>query len=137
MPMKTAGYTIGKLARAAGVNVETVRYYQRLGLIREPAKPAQGHRRYSNDTVARLRFIRRAQRLGFTLKEVAELLSLEDGKCKEARGLAEEKRAVVDSQISDLSAMRRELERLIRACNRSGGNARRCALIDTLTHDGG
>ncbi len=135
--MAAAPYTIGQLAREAGVNVETVRYYQRLGLIPEPAKRAQGYRRYSSETVARLRFIRRAQRLGFTLKEISELLELEDGKCKEARTLAEEKRAVIDAQIGDLSAMRRELERLIRACKRSGANARRCALIDTLTRDGG
>ncbi len=135
--MVAAPYTIGKLAREAGVHVETVRYYQRLGLIPEPAKRDQGYRRYSSDTVARLRFIRRAQRLGFTLKEIGELLELEDGKCKEARTLAEEKRAVIDAQISDLSAMRKELEKLIRACQRSGVNSRRCALIDTLARGGG
>jgi DNA-binding transcriptional MerR regulator len=67
--MSPSGYTIGKLARDAGVNVETIRYYERLGLIRRPGKPVQGYRRYPSDMVARLRFIRRAQCLGFTLKE--------------------------------------------------------------------
>lgn len=135
--MDATRYTIGTLAREASVNVETVRYYQRVGLLRQPAKPNSGYRRYPQQAVARLRFIRRAQRLGFTLKEIAELLELEDGKCKEARTLAEEKRAVIDAQISDLSAMGRELEKLIRACKRSGVNSRRCALIDTLAQDSG
>ena len=64
------GYTIGQLARAAGVNVETVRYYQRIGLLEEPPRPARGYRRYPPDSVARLHFIRQAQGLGFSLREI-------------------------------------------------------------------
>lgn len=131
--MKVTGYTIGRLAREAGVNVETIRYYQRVGLIRRPTKPAEGYRRYSHETVARLQFIKRAQRLGFTLKEITELLKLEDGKCSEAREIAEEKRAVIDTQIKDLTAMRAALDKLIRACKRNGAKGQSCALIDTLT----
>jgi MerR family transcriptional regulator, mercuric resistance operon regulatory protein len=130
--MKVLSYTIGRLAQAVGLNVETIRYYQRLGLIREPAKPVQGYRRYPSETIARLQFIKRAQRLGFTLKEIDELLQLEDGKCREARELAEEKRAFVQRQIKDLTAMQGELDRLIRACKRKGSNGQSCALIDTL-----
>lgn len=130
--MKTSGYTIGKLAQAAGVNVETIRYYQRVGLMREPGRPVEGYRRYPEQAVARLRFIKRAQRLGFTLKEIADLLQLEDGKCKESREIAEEKRALIASQINDLTAMRMELDKLIGACKRKGNNDQSCALIDTL-----
>ena len=70
--------TIGRLAQSAGVNVETIRYYQRVGLLKEPEKPAYGYRHYPPDTVARIRFIKRAQQLGFTLEEISELLSLGD-----------------------------------------------------------
>ncbi|MEE9596713.1 MAG: MerR family transcriptional regulator [Acidiferrobacterales bacterium] len=131
--MKTSSYTIGKLAREAAVNVETVRYYQRVGLIRKPTKPTEGYRRYSRETVARLRFIKRAQRLGFTLKEITELLKLEDGKCKQAREIAEDKRALIDAQIKDLAGMRAALDKLIRACKRNRTNAGSCAVIDALT----
>ena len=130
--MSPSGYTIGKLARDAGVNVETIRYYERLGLVRRPGKPVQGYRRYPSDTVARLRFIRRAQRLGFTLKEIGELLELEDGKCAQARQIAEEKRTVIDTQIKDLTVMRTTLDTLIRACRRNRTNKGHCAVIDTL-----
>ena len=132
MLIKVPDYTVGRLAREAGVNVETIRYYQRVGLISEPRKPVAGYRRYPAETVARLRFIKRAKRLGFTLKEIADLLQLEDGRCKEARAIAEEKRTLITSQINDLTAMQTELDKLIRACKRKGSNSQSCALIDTL-----
>ena len=75
-----ASLTIGRLAESAQVNVETVRYYQRRGLMREPARPTGSVRRYSNDDVTRIRFIKRAQQLGFTLDEITSLLKLEDGR---------------------------------------------------------
>ena len=82
--------TIGTLARAAGVGVETIRYYQRRGLVEEPTKPIGGHRRYSPAAARRVRFIKRAQQLGFTLEEVTSLLALEDGRsCRETRMLAD------------------------------------------------
>ena len=74
--------TIGRLARAAGVNVESVRYYQRRGLVAEPERPQNSVRRYSEDSVKRIRFIKRAQDLGFTLAEIANLLALEDGRSR-------------------------------------------------------
>lgn len=127
-----APLTIGRLARAAGINVETIRYYQRIGLIEEPPRPSQGYRRYPAETVARIRFIKRAQELGFTLQEVQELLSLHDGDCDEARLLAEKKRAVIQARINDLQAIQAELETLIEACRSSDGQ-HRCALIERLT----
>lgn len=85
--MQTQASAIGTIARQAGVNVETIRYYQRIGLLREPARPQGGVRRYPPDTVERIRFIKRAQDIGFTLEEVAELLRLNDGvHCRDARG---------------------------------------------------
>lgn len=126
--------TIGALASAVGVNVETVRYYQRVGLIEKPSKPAQGYRRYPASTAQRIRFIKRAQEMGFTLQEITELLSLNDGDCEEARLLAERKREVVQQRIRDLNAIRKELEKLIKACRDNTDGQDRCAIIDTLAN---
>ena len=90
--------TIGRLAKAAGVNVETIRYYQRRGLLDEPEKPLGGHRRYADSATGRVSFIKRAQQLGFTLEEVKSLLKLEDGQsCRETRLLAEHKLALIEA----------------------------------------
>ena len=91
------GMTIGQLAKAVGVNVETIRFYQRIGLIRAPTKPLRGVRRYADGDAARLRFIRRAQELGFALAEIRQLLALEDGQscavtCAAARSPARSSR---------------------------------------------
>ncbi|MGH8401042.1 MAG: MerR family transcriptional regulator, partial [Gammaproteobacteria bacterium] len=83
MPRTDANLTVSRVARAAKVNVETIRYYQRRGLLRRPAKPAQGYRTYSPETVERIRFIKRAQELGFTLAEIENLLALGAGHCRE------------------------------------------------------
>src|SRR5438045_4201239 len=109
--------TIGRLAKAAGVNVETIRYYQRRGLVDEPYKPLGGYRRYAPSAVSRVRFIKRAQQLGFTLEEVTNLLRLEDGQsCRETRLLAEHKLTMIEERIADLTRMRRMLKGLIAAC---------------------
>ena len=127
-------FTIGRLAHAAGVNVETVRYYQRVGLIVEPDKPAQGFRKYSSDTLEQIRFIKRAQRLGFNLKEIAELLELNEGCCSDIRVRAELKRDKIEKQIRDLQALQTTLDQLIYAC-RSGKNERKCPIVETLLTD--
>ena len=115
--MASNGMTIGAAARAAGVHVETLRFYQRLGLVAQPARPANGFRRYGEDTVARLRFIRRAQELGFTLEETHSLLRLADGvSCEATRRLAEAKLATIEARLRDLQRMRRALVELIDAC---------------------
>ena len=123
--------TIGRLARAVGVHVETVRYYQRIGLVRKPEKPVQGFRAYSPATVGRITFIKRAQRLGFTLDEVRELLELGDGHCADVRARAEEKRARVDARVRELQALRATLDDLIRACL-AGRDDAHCPIVETL-----
>lgn len=125
--------TIGSLARGADVNVETIRFYQRRGLLTEPSKPLGGHRRYATDAVNRVRFIKRAQRLGFTLEEVKGLLLLEDGQSsRETRLLAEHKLTIIEARMADLSRMRRRLESLIAECA-EGKRPRACPIIDTLS----
>ena len=128
----TTALTISGVARAAAVNVETVRYYQRRGLIREPPKPRQGYRIYTPETVDRLRFIKRAQELGFTLVEIKNLLSLGDGHCRQTQELAERKLSLIQGRIRDLKAMERVLGKLVQACGQHG-DAPGCPIIETLT----
>jgi MerR family mercuric resistance operon transcriptional regulator len=126
--------TIGKLAERAGVNVETIRYYQRRGLLDEPKKPLGGYRRYPSDTVKRVRFIKRAQGLGFTLEEVAGLLRLDAaGACVETRELAAHKLALIEVKLSELGAMREGLAALVAKCDKGGNRA--CPIIQVLVTD--
>jgi MerR family mercuric resistance operon transcriptional regulator len=127
------GMTIGRLAKAAGVNVETVRYYQRRGLIVEPSKPPGSHRRYPARVLVQMGFIRRAQQLGFSLEEVKGLLKLDDGRSPRAtRLIAERKSQVLDSRIAELSSMRRRLKALIAASRKLKGRGS-CPIIAALT----
>lgn len=127
--------TIGGLAKAAHVHVETIRYYQRRGLLRETTRPPGGIRRYDHTDLDRLRFVKTAQRLGFSLEEVAELLYLEDGQqCHEASALAEYKLSDIRVKIKNLQRMERVLAALIHDCNNRRGNIA-CPLIMSL-HDG-
>lgn len=128
---RPTGITIGQLARIAGVHIETIRYYQRRGLLRMPPKPAGGIRRYTPEILTRLRFVKRAQELGFTLREIADLLRLGDGECRQARVLAERKHADIAARIKDLRAMQRTLKRLIQVC--SNQPQARCPIIKALT----
>ena len=126
--------TIGRVAEAAGINVETIRFYQRLGLLDEPEKPSGGVRRYGVEFVARLRFIKRAKQLGFSLAEVQRLLVLEDPQsCGKARSLAAEKLALVENRIADLERMRSVLTDLVARCDVRRGKVA-CPIIATLTH---
>lgn len=127
-----ASLTIGALARAAGVGVETVRYYQRRRLLDEPPRPPGGIRRYGERDLVRLRFIRHAQELGFTLDEIAELLALDEGRdCDEAKRLAGAKLAVVRQRLTRLRRIERALADQVRACEQRGGR-QRCPLIEAL-----
>jgi MerR family mercuric resistance operon transcriptional regulator len=124
--------TIGKLAKSTGVNVETIRYYQRLGLLDEPARPPGGVRRYADAVVARVRFIKRAQELGFSLAEIRRLMRLGDPQsCGKARALAAEKLALVESRVTDLQKLRGVLEELIGRCDRRRGKVA-CPIIESL-----
>jgi MerR family mercuric resistance operon transcriptional regulator len=129
--MQPATLTIGRLARAAGVNVETVRYYQRLGLVDEPAKPERGFRHYPAAALDRIVFIKRAQQLGFRLQEIRELLELGDGHCADVRAKAEAKRRQIEAQIRDLRAMGATLDELIATCRTGRGDAH-CPMVETL-----
>ena len=112
--------TVGRLAKAAGLNVETIRYYQRRGLLDEPRKPLGGHRRYPQDAVRTLAFIRRAQQLGFSLEEVKTLLALARGtNTRATRELAEKKYDLLGTRVAQLNKMRKQLERLIAASKRA------------------
>ncbi|MBL1275197.1 MAG: MerR family DNA-binding protein [Ectothiorhodospiraceae bacterium] len=127
-----SAYTIGKLAAAADVNIETVRYYQRLKLILEPVKPAHGYRQYSADYLSRILFIKRTQSLGFTLKEIQELLDLGDGHCQEVQQLAEDKIVKIEERLSDLQAMRSALKDLLIKCQTNNIENAPCALIKSI-----
>ena len=124
--------TIGFLAKAAGVNIETIRYYQRIGLVTEPEKPVQGYRIYPSETLKRIKFIKRAQQLGFSLSEIAELLQLGDANCVDVRLRAEEKRTQIDRQINDLHNLRSTLTQLINSCKNESGN-HHCVIVETLS----
>ncbi|MBK1646747.1 Hg(II)-responsive transcriptional regulator [Thiocapsa imhoffii] len=127
--------TIGKLADTAGVNIETIRYYQRRGLLDEPPKPLGGHRRYAPEQAKRVRFIKRAQALGFTLDEVGALLTLDAAcACDETRALAVRKLGLIEQKMADLAAMRQALGGLVQQCNAGDGGAN-CPIIDVLAGD--
>lgn len=111
--------TIGKLATAAGVGRETIRYYERIGLLNEPPRSKAGYRHFSPDAVDRLHFIRRAQELGFTLAEITDLLGLrvdEVSACGAVEARARTKLATIADKIEDLRRMETALERLVEQC---------------------
>jgi Hg(II)-responsive transcriptional regulator len=126
---------IGEAAARAGVNIETLRYYERRGLLREPARQASGYRAYDEDSVRVVRFVKRAQELGFSLADVEELLRLAAGNapasCREVRALATAKIGDLDRRIATLGAMRASLVDLVRTCNRRG-RKRECPLIEAI-----
>ena len=123
--------TASAAAEAAQVNVETLRYYERLGLLPRPPRATNGYRQYGDSALRRLRFIRRAQALGFSLAEVKELLRLEDGlDCGAAQTLARTKLEHVERQLADLRKMRARLKETLTACAKDSQS--RCPLIDAL-----
>ena len=126
---------IGLLAEQSGVHVETIRYYQNLDLLPKPARAHGSVRRYGAEAVQRLRFIKRAQGLGFSLEEVKLLLDLSAGEhCAETRTFAEQKRRLVEKKIADLKSIQATLDKLIRACG-TGRKGRGCPIIDDLLGD--
>jgi MerR family transcriptional regulator, mercuric resistance operon regulatory protein len=135
MNKKQSSLTIGRLAKAASVNIETIRHYQRQGLINEPQKPLTGFRQYSIEIIDRIRFIKRAQHLGFSLKEIKDLLLLGDKHCSDVRSLAEEKRDNIHAQVEGLLTVQSALDELIEAC-KTDTNSKQCALIETLSKKG-
>jgi Hg(II)-responsive transcriptional regulator len=125
--------TIGKLANAAGVGIDTVRFYERAGLLKEPHRTAAGYRLYAGSDVARLRFIRRAKALGFSLEEIAELLRLNDGGGRRGavRALAAQRLAEIEQKLTELSRMRDTLRHLVHQC-RGEGLLAGCPIIEAV-----
>jgi MerR family mercuric resistance operon transcriptional regulator len=129
--MTEAKLTIGHIARSAGVNIETVRYYQRRGLVALPPKRTRGFRYYTPATASRLRFIKRAQALGMSLSEVQRLLKLDaKGACAENRSLAVAKLALIEKKLSELAKLRDVLRDLVAACDQPHGSS--CPIIQQL-----
>jgi len=128
----TATLTTGALARAAGVHVETLRYYERRGLLPEPPRRPSGYREYPEAAVGLVRFIRRAQGLGFTLAEIEELLGLRDlADCTAVRRLAEAKLADIEKKLRDLKRLRRVLRGLTAQCA-DEGRVGHCPIVESL-----
>jgi len=127
--------TIGRLAERAGVNIDTIRYYERNGLLPPPTRRASGYREYAAGDVERLRFIRRAKELGFALAEIAELLSLTANRHSDMRGVkrkAEERLSQIEFKIKELQRVRRGLQKLIAACP-GQGELGHCPIVTALS----
>jgi len=125
---------IGQVATRAGVNVQTLRYYERRGLLEEPGRSRAGYREYAPEAVRVIRFVKRAQQLGFTLSEVEELLHLREdrsGSCEEVRAAATAKLEDIDSKIKSLRAMKRALSVLVKSCS-GAGSTRECPILEAL-----
>jgi len=123
--------TIGQVAKRLGIGIETIRFYQRRGLITQPAKPLSGYRRYPQQTVNRIRFIKRAQALGFTLDEIAHLLNLNDNPCNQVQSLAEHKLGLVNQKLADLQRLQQALGDMVARCQNNQDDSH-CPLIDSL-----
>ena len=124
---------IGEMANATATKVETVRYYEKIKLLDPPARTSANYRAYGSEHLARLSFIRRARDLGFTLKAIRELLTLSDDKsqsCEAVDGIAGLHLAEIDRKIGDLTALRVELDRVLRSCRH--GTVGECKIIETL-----
>jgi Cu(I)-responsive transcriptional regulator len=132
--MSPGSVTIGELGKLTETKIETIRYYERIGLLPVPTRTSGNYRLYSDDQVRRLSFIRRARNLGFTIEEVRELLSLSDQKdrsCEAVDAIARQHLADVDRKIADLTALRRELDGIIGQCG--CGTIAECRIIEALS----
>jgi len=130
--------TIGRLARLAGVNLETIRYYEREGLLKKPPRTAAGYRLFPSDSAQRLRFIKRAQEIGFSLNEIRELLALRmepRTKREHIRARAESKIADIENKIRTLEAMKRTLQDMTARCDECGMLSD-CPILASLDHEG-
>ena len=126
--------TIGQLALRSGVGVETIRYYERRGLLSQPERPTEGYRRYTEDGVRRIHFIKRAQKLGFALEEIDELLALRvesKSQCADVRHYAEEKITDIDERLKTLRGMKKALQGLVKVCSQSK-KTEECPILESL-----
>lgn len=135
--MPASLFTIGQLARATGTKAETIRYYERIGVMPEPGRSGGNYRAYSEDHLRRLAFVRRSRDLGFTLEQVRELLRLADRPeqpCHEADAIAREHLAAVERKIADLRRLAGELRDISSRCG-AGGTISECRIIEALAPD--
>ncbi|HEV2538104.1 MAG TPA: heavy metal-responsive transcriptional regulator [Frateuria sp.] len=136
-PETASPLTIGAVAKRAGVAIDTIRYYEREGLLPEPARRPSGYRSYGEDTVAQLRFIRRAKNLGFTLEEIRELLALSADRQRGVRAVkqrAQQRLAEIEARIEELQRVRAGLAQLIEACP-GHGKPEQCPILRALDGD--
>ena len=132
------GLKVGEVAKQAGVNLQTIHYYERRGLLPKPPRTGSNYRAYPEDAVLRVRFIKRAQELGFTLKEIKELLSLRAAprtRCADVRERAEAKVQDIDGKVRTFQAMRKALTKLIGECSGSGPVSQ-CPILEALDSEG-
>ncbi len=132
------GLTIGEVAKQAEVNIDTLRYYERRGLVAKPPRTVSGYRAYPEQTVQRVRFVKRAQELGFSLKEIKELLALRTkpgAKSATVRERASAKLIDIDEKIRSLRAMRKALAKLVDSCS-GCGPVETCSILESLNTDG-
>lgn len=137
MNVQTSSLTIGTVAKRAGVPIDTIRYYEREGLLPEPLRRASGYRSYNETAVSRLRFIRRAKDLGFTLEEIRDLLALSSdrsGGVKAVRKRAEQRLASIEERIAELMRIRKGLQQLIQACP-GHGDPEQCPILRALADE--
>jgi MerR family mercuric resistance operon transcriptional regulator len=128
--------TIGRLAEASGVHLETIRYYERIGLIRKPERTAGGHRSYTAAALARLRLIRCSRELGFGTEAIRDLLRLSDagsGTCREARALAQQHVTAIQSRIDQLLLVKDTLLRVMQACPADASPTDACPILDYMS----
>jgi len=137
MNTSSASLTIGTVAKRAGVPIDTIRYYEREGLLPEPLRRASGYRSYNESAIKRLRFIRRAKDLGFTLEEIRDLLALSSdrrGGVKAVRKRAEQRLADIEARIAELVRIRTGLQQLIEACP-GHGDPEHCPILRALADE--
>ncbi|EIL95733.1 MULTISPECIES: heavy metal-responsive transcriptional regulator [Rhodanobacter] len=137
MNTQTVSLTIGAVAKRVGVAIDTIRYYEREGLLPEPQRRASGYRSYGDDAIAQLRFIRRAKNLGFTLEEIRELLSLSTDRqrgVKAVKQRAQQRLAAIDQRIAELHKVRDGLAQLVDSCP-GHGKPEECPILRALVED--
>ena len=133
--MHTDDFRISELANKAGVNKETIRFYEKKGLLHDPVRTDGGYRKYSRQDLERLIFIKNAKGLGFALSEIKELLEIADGeiyKCSDVRKIAEDKLEYIDNQLKHLKQLKATLAMLVSECQRTG-TIRNCPIIESLS----
>lgn len=126
-------FTIGRLAKLANVNIETIRFYERKGLLIQPIKPLTGYRKYDDQALSRIRFVKRAQEVGFTLNEIQSLLDIESNNCNEVQHIAKDKLTLTRQKIADLQRLENTLQNLVMQCEITQ-NKTHCPIVDSFNN---